>query len=316
MRRAQRAGQVRKMIPVTPGLSPIGAGVVDRLMDDSVAVLTRAQPALEALAEQLALDDVRPALYLPLARSLARGARDARRCPVVGIAGAQGTGKSTLTALLRVLLSEGMGLRVATLSLDDYYLPKAERLTLARDVHALLATRGVPGTHDVEALRSALQRLRVGERVELLRFSKAQDDRVRETRSCDGPFDLVLFEGWCIGARAQTEDELREPINALELTEDSDARFRTYVNSQIAGRYAQLWTELDQLVYLAADSFESVYALRAEQERKLREPGAMGERELRRFVEHFERITRQMLRDAPAYADVVIRLDAERRVTS
>jgi D-glycerate 3-kinase len=286
-------------------------------MDDSVAVLARAQPTIDALAEQLELRDVRPELYLPLARSLAKSARSATRCPIVGVAGAQGTGKSTLTALLRVLLSDGLGLRVVTVSLDDYYLPKAARAALARQVHSLLATRGVPGTHDVEMLREALQRLRAGQPVELLRFSKAHDDRVTETQSCEGPFDVVLFEGWCVGARAQTEDELREPINTLELTEDTDGRFRSYVNSQIAGSYAGLWTELDQLIYLAAPSFESVYALRAEQEAKLREPvatGIMGESALQRFVQHFERVTRQMLRDAPGYADVVVRLDAERRV--
>ena len=68
---------------------------------------------------------------------------------VVGICGAQGSGKSTLTAVLRKLL-EMRGLRVASLSLDDLYLTRGERRELAARIHPLLATRGVPGTHDVE----------------------------------------------------------------------------------------------------------------------------------------------------------------------
>jgi D-glycerate 3-kinase len=260
-------------------------------------------------------------VYLPLASRLAACARAAVSCQVIGISGAQGTGKSTLAALLQVLLADGFGLRAVCLSLDDYYLPKQDRELLSRTVHPLLATRGVPGTHDVEVLQRSLRRLRAagpGECVELLRFSKAHDDRVHETQVCAGPFDLVLFEGWCVAARAQSEAELREPINSLERAEDSDGHFRSYVNEQLRGPYAALWTELDHLVFLAAPEFASVRAFRAEQERKLaarvRGAGVMSDEQLTRFIAHFERISREMLRAAPSYADCLVQLDASRAV--
>jgi D-glycerate 3-kinase len=134
------------------------------------------------------------------------------------------------------------------------------------------------------------------------------------------PFDLVLFEGWCVGARPQTEVELREPINALERDEDPDGTFRRYVNDQLVQRYAALWRELDLSVFLAAPEFDAVRTFRAQQEEALRrraDPGASGvmsETQLTRFIQDFERLSRQMLRDSPDHADLVVRLDAQRRV--
>ncbi|PTT43253.1 kinase, partial [Stenotrophomonas sp. HMWF022] len=63
---------------------------------------------------------------------------------ILGLCGAQGSGKSTIAARLAKQVE-----RSAILSLDDLYLTRAERQKLARAVHPLFATRGVPGTHDV-----------------------------------------------------------------------------------------------------------------------------------------------------------------------
>src|SRR6185437_8649015 len=67
---------------------------------------------------------------------------------VLGLCGAQGSGKSILARSLADRFAS-RGRRVAVLSLDDLYLTKAERSRLAQEVHPLLGTRGVPGTHDV-----------------------------------------------------------------------------------------------------------------------------------------------------------------------
>jgi D-glycerate 3-kinase len=242
-------------------------------------------------------------------------------CPIIGLAGAQGTGKSTLAWFLSDLLTHGFGKRVVVVSLDDYYLSREERLLLAERVHPLLQTRGVPGTHAQPELLAALRQLRAlaaGQSCALLRFDKATDDREPQPRMVSGPCDLILFEGWCVGARAQPESELASPINSLEAQADRDATFRRFVNAQLAGPYATLWRELDVLVYLAAPNFEVVQVFRAEQEASLRShaaagaKGLMDEAALQRFVQHFERITLHMLRTTPSYADVVVQLDAAR----
>jgi len=292
------------------------------------ALCARARSSIEAARAELALSPsgecVREEPCLPIARWIVSHAR-APGCRIIGLAGAQGSGKSTLAALLARLLSEVLAQRTVVLSLDDYYLPRAERAQRARDVHPLLRTRGVPGTHDVDALGTALRTLRTlgaGERMEILRFDKAHDDRARETKVVEGPIDVVLFEGWCVGARAQHASALSAPVNALERDEDADARFRTYVNEQLAQRYEPLWRELDGLVFLAVPDVASVFGLRAEQERKLRattrgaSAAVMDDTQLARFVQHFERLTAHMLHEAPAYADVLVRLDRDRQVTS
>jgi D-glycerate 3-kinase len=297
-------------------------------MIESQALLQRARASLDALIPRLGIE--RPAatellqsLCVPLAQAIAARLPAARGCGIIGLAGAQGTGKSTLAALTCVLLEAGLQLRTCVVSLDDYYLPQATRRALARDVHPLLATRGVPGTHAVAALHEALRRLRGAgrdERVELFQFDKAHDERAAESRQVVGPFDVVLFEGWCVGARPQPERDLLEPLGALERAEDPDATFRSFVNAQLALPYAQLWAELDMLVYLAVPDFAVVQQLRREQEQKLRASArsdarrVMNDVELRRFVEHFERITRHMLRTTAAHADLVVELDADRAV--
>jgi D-glycerate 3-kinase len=261
--------------------------------------------------------------YLPIVSVIAGRVGRSAGCSIVGISGAQGTGKSTLAALVCDLLVRERGLRTVIVSLDDYYLPRAARLELSRTVHPLLVTRGVPGTHDVGALQDALHRLAQAapsELVELLQFSKAEDERRRETRTVIGPFDVVLFEGWCVGASAESAAELAAPINALEREHDAEGRFREFVNAQLAQSYAGLWTKLDLLAYLAAPDFATVHAFREEQERELRltarpdAPGLMNAEQLDRFIQHFERVTRHMLRSMPARADVVVQLDAARRI--
>lgn len=126
-------------------------------------------------------------------------------------------------------------------------------------VHPLLATRGVPGTHDPALglqLFSALDRR---EPVALPVFDKALDDRAPPEQWPVVPSDreLVIFEGWCVGARPQRAEELDQPINRLEAEEDRDGRWRRYVNDALAGDYQPLFARLDLLVLLAAPDWET-----------------------------------------------------------
>ena len=257
--------------------------------------------------------------YEPLAAWLRR--RLASNPPfLLGINGAQGTGKSTLAAYLALTLAESGQRNVALLSIDDFYLTKAERLQLSKTVHPLLATRGVPGTHDVAMLRACLSRLRglgAGERCRLPRFDKAADDRGSESTwpVVPGPVDLVILEGWCVGSAAEPDASLEAPVNELEATRDADGRWRRYVNERLATDYADIFAGLDALVFLQAPGFDAILRWRIEQEQKLAAAadsdaaGVMKPDQVAEFIQYFERITRNNLDVIRSSADIVLELD-------
>jgi D-glycerate 3-kinase len=256
-------------------------------------------------------------VYLPLAAWVAAQKQDGPL--IVGINGAQGSGKSTLCDFLRLILELCHGQRVAVLSIDDLYLTRAERQTLAREVQPLLMTRGVPGTHDVELGLATLQRLRTTTGTDLTplpAFDKAADDR-RPTADWpvfSGRPDILLFEGWCVGSSLQAEAALREPVNALERDEDADGRWRHFVNRQLATDYRRLFAELDRLIFLRVPDMDRVLEWRTLQEQKLAATAATGGHimdaaAIHRFVMHYERLTRHNLAELPARADVTLSLN-------
>ena len=242
--------------------------------------------------------------------ALAAGAR------VYGVSGLQGTGKSTLAAQL-VATAKARGLRAAALSLDDVYLDRPDRDRLAREVHPLLATRGPPGTHDLPLAIDVLDALRAGGATRLPAFDKRTDRRLpRAAWAHTGRMDLVVFEGWCLGALAQDDAALRAPLNALERDEDHDGRWRRYCNAALAKNYPAVWQRIDRLLFLQPPGFDVVPGWRWEQECALARanPSAPGRSraQLDRFVQHFERISRELLRTLPARADAIATLDATR----
>ncbi|HXQ15673.1 MAG TPA: kinase [Caulobacteraceae bacterium] len=238
---------------------------------------------------------------------------------LVGVTGPQGSGKSAAAGALALLLRD-RGLRTAILSLDDLYLTLAERRTLAADVHPLFLTRGAPGTHDVALGMAVIEALgRAGESA-VPRFDKARDDR-RDRADWDvfaGPVDVILFEGWCVGARPQADAALIQPINGLERTRDPDAVWRRYANAALAGPYQDLFGKIGFQVLLRAPSFDAVLGWRLEQEHKLRErdgPAAgQTDAQIATFIQHYERLTRHIAAEMPARADVVVRLGDNRDV--
>lgn len=277
--------------------------------------------ALSALiaAEGLPPDyrDVVESFWRPLAKRIAS---EGKRPLVVGINGAQGSGKSTLCRFLEVLLAD-YGLHAVTVALDDLYLGRAERERLGVEDHPLFVTRGVPGTHDVALGEQVFTAMTAGRAAALPRFDKAADDRAPETIRAEPPVDVILFEGWCLGAVPQPSAALRAPVNRLETEEDSDGRWRREVNRRLATDYAELFGRIDLLVMLMVDGFELVRANRLLQEQKLAErnpgaPGIMDEATLDRFLMHYERLTRWMLEEMPARADVLIPIGPDQRPTT
>jgi len=245
----------------------------------------------------------------------------ARRAALAGLSGLQASGKSTLAAQLAAAARQ-RGIATEVLGLDDFYLGRRDRAVLARDVHPLLATRGVPGTHDVALLVDTVRALRDASPrnpARIPRFDKGRDTRLPPSRwrRVTSPPQLILLEGWCVGVPPVSQSALARPVNALERSEDGDACWRTWVNARLADEYAALWRRFDALIMLAAPTFDIVARWRDEPERALRKrgaPRAMSRAALHRFLMHYERLSRHALRTLPALTDIVVTLDASRRV--
>ncbi|NQX89840.1 MAG: hypothetical protein HRT77_14380 [Halioglobus sp.] len=270
--------------------------------------------------------DTAHARFEPLAEALARCQRAAKRTLLIGVNGCQGSGKSTLCDYLCAGLKANHALNAVALSLDDFYLTFAQRQSLASSTHPLLATRGVPGTHDVALLRKSLHALlrRSGvEPIAIPRFNKAADDRHSRSRwqAITGSVHLIFLEGWCLGVTAESPDALATPINSLERQEDSNGRWRGYVNAALLRDYMPLYAAIDQWIMLCAPSFDRVFQWRREQERKLaatlpasQAAKLMGDAALHRFIQHYERLTRRCLAELPKQVNHLYTLDDNRRI--
>lgn len=232
--------------------------------------------------------------------------------PVIGLSGAQGAGKTTLA-------SEILTPTTASFSLDDVYLASTARRDLVQRLQPLFATRGAPGTHDMTlfaATLDALQSADANSRTPIPAFDKVADEPVPRERwpIFHGRPDLILIDGWCLGATPQSDAELAAPINALEAIEDPDAVWRIAANAFLA-EYQAAFAHLDAILYLEAPSFDVVLDWRCQQEEGLLgRPLTEADRtRIARFIAHFERITRHMLAGGRR-ADVVIRIDRNRNV--
>jgi len=259
--------------------------------------------------------------YGPLAQEVGEQVQSGK-LKVLGISGTQGSGKSTLAGLLGFLLTQ-QKISVITLSLDDFYLTRAERQHLADTVHPLLATRGVPGTHDIKLATSTIEHLFTQGEVKIPRFNKATDDRLPESQwdAVIAPIDLVILEGWCLSVPPQTESQLQIPVNELESERDSDGRWRHFVNQALVD-YQPLFNLIDFLIYLRSPNFEAVKRWRGRQEQKLAAKTnlsnghqIMDEKALTFFLQHYQRLTLHGFETLPQRADVMFILNEQQQIT-
>jgi len=262
-------------------------------------------------------------IYLPLSKIILD---KKQKLPLfISINGAQGTGKSTLTHFLKHLIETESGFAVAEISLDDFYATYAERQQLATDIHPLLLTRGVPGTHDIDLMENTFSALLEGKPCTVPRFNKSIDDREHDNKwsqfNNHTSIDIILFEGWCNNSPIQTDEELITPINTLEQREDENGIWRTYANEQLKIYHDKVFSHADMNIMLKAPGFERIYAWRLLQEEKLKQNTAvnkhtkiMSNRELQRFIQHYERISRHTLNKLPSLADIVIPINEDHSI--
>ncbi|MEP1446759.1 MAG: kinase [Paraglaciecola sp.] len=261
--------------------------------------------------------------FIPLAEEIKTHQLSAKSTYFVGINGSQGSGKSTLSEFLKEYLSETYGLSVVVMSLDDFYFSRIERQIIADDVHPLFKTRGVPGTHNMSLAKTVLQNLKKQLPTTIPRFNKATDDPhpISAWTKVNGAADIVVFEGWCWGVEPQTYEQLKQPVNTFEAAEDPNSGWRNHANLQLSLSYLPLYGLMDKWVMLKAPSFADVYAWRLEQEQKLKDvtsdkqtSGIMDEKQVLRFIQHYQRLTEHGLSTLPKKCAHVFELNSSRAI--
>jgi D-glycerate 3-kinase len=265
--------------------------------------------------------------FSPLVDNIVNNYTHNKSPQVIGINGCQGSGKSTLADYLCTVVAERLGETTVSLSLDDFYLTKVERNHLAATIHPLLATRGVPGTHDVQLAIDSIQSLAAGKKTLITRFDKSIDDRAPLTslKTIEGKIGLIVLEGWCLDAKPESPDKLIQPINTLEENDDRDGIWRTYINQALSVDYPPLFALIDELIMLQAPGFDTVFNWRLEQEQKMVKrlekeglksgSGVMSESQIRQFVSYFQRVTENILNEMPQRADHLYKLGQSREIT-
>jgi len=232
----------------------------------------------------------------------------------IGISGAPGSGKSTLSRAL-VFCLDTEGIPAFRLSLDDYYFGRAERARLAREIHPLFQQRGVPGTHDLGKLLTDLDRLRQGEigDLRLPVFDKSMDDRAQDGRSRipETAPQVILVEGWCVGAMPQALSDLTAPVNDVERRQDPGSHWRNHVQQAWQRMYDALGERLEQVWYIRVPDWDCVIDWRWQQEQELAQKNLHSRQDVANFLASFERIFRHMQVSYPQWADLVIEAGRE-----
>ena len=212
--------------------------------------------------------------YLPLSDWIYSTYKRDNKIKIIGLSGGQGAGKSTITEILKFILKKKYGLELCIFSIDDFYKTKAERKKMSKKVHPLFLTRGVPGTHDVNLINRTFENLKkkIFKPVLIPKFDKSIDDRAKKNQwiKIKKPPNIIIFEGWCIGAKHQKENFLKKPLNMIEKKHDKDIKWRKKVNNQLKKPYKKLFSKIDKLVYLKAPSFNHIFQWRLHQEQKLK----------------------------------------------
>ena len=252
---------------------------------------------------------------------------DKKRPYFVGLAGGQGTGKTTISSLIRIILTKYFKLKVFKISIDDFYKTRKERISLSKQVHPMLLTRGVPGTHDINMMLSFFRKVKNKKfkRLKVPTFNKAIDDRFNKKNWYylkEKP-DVIIFEGWCVGAKSEKSNNLKKTINSMERAKDQKLIWRKFVNQQLKSKYKDLYSQLNCLIYLKAKNFSLLQKWRLKQEHKLwlkskrnQNLKIMSKRDVIIFMQTYQRITQNMFRNMPKYASITLNLNTNHQIKS
>ena len=134
----------------------------------------------------------------------------------VGLSGGQGSGKTTISSLIKIILEKYFRLNVFKVSIDDFYKTRKQRFSLSEKIHPLLMTRGVPGTHDTKIISKFFKEVKKNKftKIRVPKFDKSVDDRSSKNKwyKLSAKPDVIILEGWCVGARAQSRSQLKNQL--------------------------------------------------------------------------------------------------------
>ena len=262
--------------------------------------------------------------FLPISEKIYRNYLNNKKTKIIGLTGGQGSGKSTISQILKIVLKEGFNLNTVIFSIDDFYKTLQERKDMSKKINPLFLTRGVPGTHNTALLLKCLNNFKSKHFKKILipKFDKSIDDRLskRFWQNIKTKPDIVIFEGWCVGAYPQKKKDLIEPINVLEKEKDKKRTWRNFINKELKTRYKKIFKLIDLMIFLKIPSFEYVYKWRLLQEKKLRVTSkgkkTMTNKQVKNFIMYYERITKHMLKNFSKRAKFVINIDSSHRLKS
>ena len=260
--------------------------------------------------------------YLPLCHKIFKIFKSKNRPLLLSLSGGQGSGKSTVAQILKLIFYSNFKLNVVCFSIDDFYRTASERKKMSKQIHPLFLTRGVPGTHNCKMLHNTIKKLlkKNFSSVKIPKFDKSLDDRlhIKYWQKVQKKPDIIIFEGWCVGAKPQKTKELKKPINVLEKAEDTKLTWRKKVNNELNTSYKKIYNLIDKKIYLKVPNFKYVLKWRSLQEKKLglkSKNKIMNSKQITRFTMFYERVTKNMLNNFQDN-DFIIILDKEHKIKS
>tara|TARA_Y100000590_G_C15604064_1_gene971248 strand:+ start:71 stop:937 length:867 start_codon:yes stop_codon:yes gene_type:complete len=236
------------------------------------------------------------------------------------ISGSQGIGKSTFLRILKKNNKKYYNKNILCLSLDDFYMNKSERKLLAKKIHPLFITRGVPGTHRIQKLLETIKKFENSlYPINVPTFNKIKDTINYKERTIKKNCDILILEGWCCGCTQLDKNYLYKNINYLEKHYDSKNIWRDFYNNKLNNEYAGLFKKFDATIYFKAYTFSNVYKWRLKQEKNniksfIGTAHSMNKYEIKNFIQHYEKITKWMMKTMPKFADINLNVDKNQKI--
>jgi len=233
------------------------------------------------------------------------------------IAGSQGSGKSTLSLLIKTYFKKFYKKDVVILSIDDFYLSSHQRKQLANKSKTnLFKTRGVPGTHNLKSLNNSIDKLKANKfPVYLPVFDKVTDNKKNYTRKVNKA-DLIILEGWCVGTKPVEPSYLKKNINELEKKSDPDMIWRTSYNQALI-EYQKLFNKFNYYIFIKLPDWKYVINWKYKQElnlRSLRSDSHL-KKKLYIFIQYYEKLSKWMSLTCPDICNVLITLDKNQKMS-